>query len=458
MAYVEQENQDFTKIIKKHISEDNTEALQSLLEDWNAVEISNNILSLKSKYQLAVIELLDREKAADVLNNLQHHAPVLEDIVEEMDSKHLGDLIEDMDKDDAADVLSAMDDEKASEVLDELSKEDREEITSLLQYDEDSAGGIMDPVVVSIEKDITVKLATKEIKEFIKKKEIDEFYVIYVVDEFNHLIGSIGLSQLFIANDNEIIKDIMDPDVITVSEDTDQEKVAKLAKEYDLVTVPVIDKHLKLVGRITNDDLMDVLHEEHQEDLGQIAGTGDEEVLETSVFKASRDRLPWLLLGLGGGVLAALVMRNYETAISELPVVAYFIPLVAALGGNIAIQSSSLVVRGLATGEIRTSDLFKRTWKELRVGFLNGLICSILLFGIAWWLTDEIIIGITSAAALIIVVCLAAFVGTSVPILLKRMHMDPAVATGPFITTANDLLGIVIYLAITISVYSNYLI
>lgn len=457
MAYVEQENQDFTRIIKKHISEENTEALQSMLEDWNAVEVSNNILSLKSKYQLAVIELLDREKAADVLNNLQHHTPVLEDIVEEMDSKQLRDLIEDMDRDDAADVLSAMDDEKASEVLDELSKEDREEITSLLQYDEDSAGGIMDPVVISIQKDITVKQATKEIKEFIKKKEIDEFYVIYVVDEFNHLIGSIGLSQLFIASDNKIIKDIMDPDVIAVSEDTDQEKVAKLAKEYDLVTVPVIDKHLKLVGRITSDDLMDVMHEEHLEDLGQIAGTGDEEVLETSVFKASRDRLPWLLLGLGGGVLAALVMRNYETAISDLPVVAYFIPLVAALGGNIAIQSSSLVVRGLATGEIRTSDLFKRTWKELRVGFLNGLICSILLFGIAWWLTDEIIIGITSGIALIIVVCLAAFVGTSVPILLKRMHMDPAVATGPFITTTNDLLGIVIYLAITISVYSKYL-
>lgn len=458
MSYVEQENQDFSKIIKKHITEENSEALQSMLEDWNAVEVSNNILSLKSKYQLLVIELLDREKAADVLNNLQHHAPVFEDIVEEMDSKQLGDLIEDMDKDDAADVLSAMDEDKASEVLDELSIEDREEIATLLKYDEDSAGGIMDPVVISIGKDLTVKQATREIKEFIKKKEIDEFYVIYVIDEFNHLIGSIGLSQLFIASDGKIIKDIMDPDVIAVSEDTDQEKVAKLAKEYDLVTVPVIDKHLKLVGRITNDDLMDVMHEEHQEDLGQIAGTGDEEVLETSVFKAISDRLPWLLLGLGGGVLAALVMRNYETAISELPVVAYFIPLVAALGGNIAIQSSSLVVRGLATGEIRTSDLFKRTWKELRIGFLNGLICSILLFGIAWWLTDEIIIGITSGLALVVVVCLAAFVGTSVPILLKRMQMDPAVATGPFITTANDLLGIVIYLAITISVYSNYLI
>ncbi len=457
MAYVEQENPDFTKIIKKHLTEENTEALLSLLEDLNTVEISNNILPLKSKYQLAIIELLDREKAAEVLNNLQQHAPVLEDIVEEMDSKQLGDLIEDMDKDDAADVLSVLDDEKATEVLEELSKEDREEITTLLQYDEDSAGGIMDPVVISVQKDITVKQATTQIKTFINKKEIDEFYVIYVVDEFNHLIGSISLSQLFIASDNTITKDIMDPDVVAVNVDTDQEKVAKLAQEYDLVTVPVIDKHLKLVGRITNDDLMDVMHEEHQEDLGQIAGTGDEEVLETSVFKAIRDRLPWLLLGLGGGMLAALVMRNYETAISELPVVAYFIPLVAALGGNIAIQSSSLVVRGLATGEIRTSDLFKRTWKELRVGFLNGLICAILLVGLAWWLTDEIIIGITSGAALIVVVCLAAFVGTSIPIILKRMNMDPAVATGPFITTANDLIGIVIYLAITISVYSNHL-
>lgn len=457
MTYVEQENQDFTKIIKKLVSEDNSEALALLLESLNDVEIANNILPLKPKYQLSIIELLDREKAAEVLNNLQQHAPVLEDIIEEMNTKQLGDLIEDMDKDDAADVLSVMDDEKASEVLDELSKEDREEIATLLQYDEESAGGIMDPDVISVPKDLTVKQATTKIKTYTKKKEIDEFYVIYVVDEYNHLIGSIGLSQLFVAADNSFLKDIMDPDVIAVNVDTDQEKVAKLAQEYDLVTVPVIDKHLKLVGRITNDDLMDVLSEEHQEDLGQIAGTGDEEVLETSVFKASRDRLPWLLLGLGGGMLAALVMRSYETDISELPVVAYFIPLVAALGGNIAIQSSSLVVRGLATGEIRTSDLFKRTWKELKVGFLNGLICSILLVGLAWWLTDEMIIGITSGAALIVVVCLAAFVGTSIPILLKRMNMDPAVATGPFITTANDLLGIVIYLAITISVYSNYL-
>ena len=458
MTYDEQDNPDFTKIIKRLLSEDNTEALKGLLENMNDVEIANNILPLKSRHQLTVIELLDREKAAEVLNNLQQHVPVLEDIVEEMNSKQLGGLIEDMDKDDAADVLSVMDDDKATEVLEELSKEDREEITTLLQYDEDSAGGIMDPVVIAVQKDITVRQATRQIKSFIKKKEIDEFYVIYVIDEFNHLIGSVSLSQLFIANDNATIKEIMNPDVVAVNVETDQEKVARLAKEYDLVTVPVIDKHLKLVGRITSDDLMDVLHEEHQEDLGQIAGTGDEEVLETSVFKASRDRLPWLLLGLGGGMLAALVMRNYETAISDLPEVAYFIPLVAALGGNIAIQSSSLVVRGLATGEIRTVDLFKRTWKELRVGFLNGLICAVLLVGLAWWLTDEIIIGITSGAALMVVVCLAAFVGTTVPIILKRMNMDPAIATGPFITTANDLLGIVIYLAITISVYSQKLI
>ena len=182
MAYVEQDNPDYSKIIKRLVSEDNTEALKGLLEDLNDVEIANNILPLKSKYQLSIIELLDREKAAEVINNLQQHSPVLEDIVEEMDTKQLGDLIEDMDKDDAADVLSIMDDEKATEVLEELSKEDRDEITTLLQYDEDSAGGIMDPVVIAVQKDITVRQATSQIKTYIKKKEIDEFYVIYVVD------------------------------------------------------------------------------------------------------------------------------------------------------------------------------------------------------------------------------------------------------------------------------------
>jgi magnesium transporter len=248
----------------------------------------------------------------------------------------------------------------------------------------------------------------------------------------------------------------MDPDVIAVNVDLDQEKVARLAREYDLVTVPVIDKHLKLVGRITSDDIMDVLEDEYQEDLGQIAGTGDEDVLETSVIKASKRRLPWLILGLIGGALAAFVMSGYEGAIAELPQVAYFIPVIVALGGNIAIQSSSLVVRGLATGELRPVDLMKRTWKEIRVSMLNGLICAVLLGALAWLITNLWLMGVAAALALLVTVLLAALVGTAVPMLLKRMQFDPAIATGPFITTTNDILGIIIYLAITFSVFNTF--
>jgi magnesium transporter len=449
-------NADYHKLIKKLANEQKIEALKGLLIDLNPVEIANCFLALKLKHRLTVIGLLDNKKASEVINNLQEHEPILEEIVKQMTTERLGDLIEEMDMDDAADVVGMLDDAHATEVLEELPVEGRAEITNLLKYDDESAGGIMDPQVISIQKDLTVGQATQRIKAISKTKDIDEFHVIYVVDEYNHLIGSVNLAQLFLADNKTLIKNIMDPDVIAVDVDLDQEKVASLAKEYDLVTVPVIDKHLKLLGRITNDDLMDVMYDEYNEDLGQAAGTGREEVLEKSVIKASGDRLPWLLLGLGGGALAAWVLSGYEDSISRIPEVAYFIPVVAALGGNIAIQSSSLVVRGLATGELRTIDLFQRAWKEIKIGIVNGLICAVVLFFLAWWITGNQIIGLTTSGALLIIVLLAAIVGTMVPMLLRRMQLDPAIATGPFITTTNDIIGVIIYLAITISVYNHY--
>ncbi len=455
MEYAEKSTPTYHKFIKKLAKEQKIEGLKGLLLDLDPVEIANSFLQLKLKHQLTVISMLDREKASDVLSQLRDHGPVLEEILKHLSSQELSGFIEDMDKDDAADMLSILDEKMATEVLDELPKEDKVELSNLMQYDEESAGGIMDPMVVSIQKEQSVEEASQDIKKLSQEKEIDDFYNIYVVDEYEHLIGSISLTQLFLAEKDAQIKDIMDPDLIAVNVEKDEERDARLAKEYDMVTVPVIDKHLKLVGRITSDDIMDVFHEEHQEDIGQIAGTGDEEVLETSLLKASKDRLPWLLLGLAGGALAALVMQNYEEDIARVPKVAYFIPVIAALGGNIAIQSSSLVVRGLATGEIRTQDLIKRAWKEIRVGLLNGFICAVLLAGLAWHIYGNWEMGVTTGGALLVVVFLAALVGTTVPILLKRMQMDPAIATGPFITTTNDILGIIIYLAITISVYNQ---
>ena len=442
----------FHKLVKKLISTERTKLLKSVLEPLKPVEIANILLQLNLQHQLIVLENLDREKSSDVLSSLQGSPSILGNIVQQMSPDHLSDVIEDMPQDDAADFVGLLDDDKAEALLEKLPEKDREELTQLLQYDEESAGGLMTPYVVAIRKNQTVAAAINEIQKFVKKEGFELFYTAYVVDEYDHLIGTIGTTELLLAERNALIGNLMNPDVVAVDQDLDQEEVARVAQEYDLVVVPVIDNHLKLIGRVTLDDLVDVIVEEHNEDLGHLAGTGHEEVTETSVLRTSGDRLPWLLIGLFGGFLTAIVMSFYENAIISLPDVAYFIPLVAALGGSIGIQSSTIVVRGLATGAIQTTDILVRLWKELRVGLLNGIICSIILTLMSFYLTSDLSRAITSGIALLIVVCFAATVGSTIPIILKRMNIDPALATGPFITTTNDIIGIAIYLGLAFNV------
>tara|TARA_B100000945_G_scaffold318764_1_gene324341 strand:+ start:1680 stop:3056 length:1377 start_codon:yes stop_codon:yes gene_type:complete len=442
----------FHKLVKKLINTERTKLLKSVLEPLNPVEIANILLQLNLQHQLKVLEILDREKSSEVLNSLQGSPSILGNIVQQLSADRLSDMIEDMPQDDAADFVGLLDDDKADALLEKLSEKDREELTQLLKFDEESAGGLMTPYVVAIRKYQTVAAAIKEIQKFVKKEGFELFYTAYVVDEHDHLIGTIGTTELLLAERNALIENVMNPDVVAVDQDLDQEEVARIAQEYDLVVVPVIDKHLKLIGRVTLDDLVDVIVEEHNEDLGHLAGTGHEEVSETSVLRTSGDRLPWLLIGLFGGFLTAIVMSFYESAIISLPDVAYFIPLVAALGGSIGIQSSTIVVRGLATGAIQTTDILSRLWKELRVGLLNGIICSIILTLMSLYLTSDLVRALTSGISLLIVVCFAAIVGSTIPIILKRMNIDPALATGPFITTTNDIIGIAIYLGLAFNV------
>ncbi len=442
----------YHKLVKKLISTERTELLKSVFEPLKPVEIANILLQLKLQHQLVVLENLEREISSEVLNNLQDSPSILGDIVKQLSPDRLSDAIEDMPQDDAADFVGLLDDDKADALLERLPEKDREELTHLLQYDEESAGGLMTPYVVAIRKDQTVAAAIKEIQKFVKKEGFELFYSAYVVDEYDHLIGTIGTTELLLSERNTLIENLMNPEVVAVDQDLDQEEVARIAKEYDLVVVPVIDKHLRLIGRVTLDDLVDVIVEEHNQDLGHIAGTGDEEVTETSVLRASGDRLPWLLVGLFGGFLTAIVMSFYENALVSLPDVTYFIPLVAALGGSIGIQSSSIVVRGLATGAIQATDMLVRLWKELRVAFLNGIICSFILAGMSWYLTHDYGRALTSGISLLIVVCFAATVGSTIPIILKRMNIDPALATGPFITTTSDIIGIAIYLGFAFNV------
>ena len=440
------------KLVNKLINTERTQLLKSILEPLKPLEIANILLQLKLKQQLVLLENLDRGTSSEVLNNLQDSPSILGDIVEQISTDRLSNAIEDMPQDDAADFVGLLDDEKAEALLEKLPEKDREELTNLLQYDEESAGGLMTPYVVAIHRDQTVAAAIKEIQKFVKKEGFELFYTAYVVDDHDHLIGTIGTTELLLAERHKLIENLMDHEVVAVDQDLDQEEVARIAQEYDLVVVPVIDKHLRLIGRITLDDLVDVIVDEYNEDMGHIAGTGDEEVSETSVLRASGDRLPWLLVGLFGGFLTAIVMSLYENALISLPDVTYFIPLVAAIGGSIGIQSSSIVVRGLATGAIQTTDILVRLWKELRVAFLNGIICSFILAGMSWYLTDDVGRAITSGISLLIVVCFAAVVGSTIPIILKRMNIDPAIATGPFITTTSDIIGIAIYLGFAFNV------
>jgi len=439
-------NTQYYKLVKKLISTERLDLLKRVIEPLKPVEIANILLQLKLQQQLIVLESLHRETSSEVLNNLQGSPSILGNIVKQMSPDHLSNVIEDIPQDDAADFVGLLDDDKADELLDRLPEKDREELTNLLQFDEESAGGLMTPYVVAIRKDQTVAAAVKEIQQFVKKEGFELFFTAYVVDEYDHLIGTIGTTELLLAERNTMIENLMNNEVVAVDQDLDQEEVARIAKEYDLVVVPVIDKHLRLIGRVTLDDLLDVIVDEHNEDLGHIAGTGDEEVTETSVLRTSGDRMPWLLVGLFGGFLTAILMSFYENAFVSIPDVTYFIPLVAALGGSIGIQSSSIVVRGLATGAIQTADILVRLWKELRVAFLNGIICSLILAAMSWYLTYDLERAFTSGFSLLIVVCFAATVGSTIPIILKRMNIDPALATGPFITTTSDIIGIAIYL------------
>ena len=314
----------------------------------------------------------------------------------------------------------------------------------------------MDAQFMFIEQDQTVEHAIYKIRKLSQEEDITKFYTVYVVDQSFHLIGAISVTQLLLAPRNMQVANLTDPHLISVDVSADQEEVIRLAREYNLVVIPVIDKHLRLVGRITVSNIFNIIQEEHEEDLGHFAGTGDEDVLETSLVKTVKDRIPWVLLGLFGGLLTAVVMSHYEDKLAKLPQVTLFIPLVAALGGNIAIQSSSIVVRGLATGEIRLSDTYLRLWKELRVGVINGLICGALLLIVAWLLVQSVQIAVAASISLFIVIAFAALVGASIPIALKRMNIDPAVAIGPFITTANDVIGVSIYLMISFYAINFY--
>ncbi len=418
--------------------------LRNIVIDTHPADLADILRELDEEKRAYLFNLMDAEKASDVMTELDE--VTREEIVSALQPRRLSEIVEEMNSDDAADVLAELPAEVQEEVLAQIEPSDRAEVEKLLVHGEDTAGGIMALEFIAVYEDQTVDDAIREIRR--RAQEIDEVFYVYAIDRGGRLVGVVPIKSLFLRNPRRIIKDIMHKDVISVTADMDQEEVANIVRRYDLSAIPVVDSHNRLVGRITIDDIVDVLHEEANEDIQRMAGISDEEIFqETSAFKISRNRLPWLLISFVGELGSAFVLNRFDATLEEILISAFFIPVIMATGGNAGIQSSTIVVRSLALNEGGATGLWNRVFRELRVAMLNGLIVGALLFSVIFFWKDNWEFGTVGGVAMLLVMINSAAFGAFVPFILDKFKVDPAIATGPFITTANDIFGLLIYLA-----------
>lgn len=389
-------------------------------------------------------QIIRTDKLGQFLSELDQS--IMVELVGEVSPEFMVEVLKNMPSDDAADLLEAMPEEMANEIREMMASEDREEMDELLQYDPDSAGGLMSPDFLALDEELTVGDAISTIQALSEEKDLS-FYL-YVTRGIEGLLtGVLSLRELLLYPSDRRLKDIMNPRVIAVSSNTDQEEVAHLVSRYNILAVPVIDSDSKLIGIITVDDVIDVIREEATEDFLQMAGAGkDQEILLKSTMDNALTRAPWLFASWIGGVLAAIVISSFEEELQQVLALAAFIPIVMGMGGNIGTQSSTIVVRGIATGRVNVHELWKIVFKETKVGFLLGCFYGLILGLVAYFsYAEPIQLGLVVGCSILFAMVLAASVGTIVPLLLKKLNIDAAIATGPFVTTSIDILGVVAY-------------
>ncbi|HIJ56101.1 MAG TPA: magnesium transporter [Deltaproteobacteria bacterium] len=428
--------------VKTLIQQKDRPALLKFMDDTRAADTADLIEHLDPEDRLYIFKLLGPEGAGDVLVEIE--ASVQESIISDLDNSAISEIVEELDSDDAADIVGDLPDERAKKIIEAVEDHVSDELEKLLTYPEDSAGGIMALEFVAVRAASTVREAIEILRT--KRDEVENVYYIFVVDQSNRLVGAVSLKDLILEPPERMIRDIMDPEIISVSVDQDQEEAYHLVKKYDLVSLPVVDAHHCLVGRITHDDIIDVIEEEADEDMAFMAGVIDQEFAEESSIKVSRARLPWLIAGLFGGILAAAVIDQFESSLEKILALSFFFPVIMAMGGNTGTQAATVAVRGLATGDISMLKVGKRLWLEMRVAMFNGIICGILLgLIVGVWLKD-FRLGSVVSLAVVLIILNSGFIGAAVPLALKRLNIDPALATGPIVTTSNDVLSLLIYL------------
>ncbi len=434
------------KLLQEYIEKGWEFHIIDLLYDMKPVEIAELIETLDDESRGKFFALLDVDTASEVIAELS--SETREDVVDRMSDKDLARIIEDMNTDDAADLVGDLHAERAERVLAAMSPEDSSDIKSLLKYPEDTAGGIMQHELISARASDTVDEVISQIRQL--QSEVDDVQTVYVVDKTRVLIGTVPLVKLILSKPNVEMSGIMDPDPMSVPVKMDQEKVAQIFKKYDEVAMPVVDDKGVLLGRITIDDIVDIIEEEATEDMFRLAGA-EEDLLSSSIVKNASTRIPWLFVCWVGGIFITLLIKRFEPTLSQLVGLAAFMPIILGMGGNVASQSVTLVVRGIATGVVSTTDFFATAVKQLAVGFILGGTYGIMLGIIAFFIYPERVrIGIVVGLAIMNSMALAAFMGTALPMLFYKMGKDPAIASGPFVTTAMDLIGVVTYFAIAV--------
>lgn len=436
---------DLITQVEQLIEQKNDKELRRLLKEFHYADVAEILDEVNIDDAMYVIKLLDSETTSDILMELDDDNR--EKVLEQLSAKEIAEEIEELDTDDAADMISELSEERQREVIFHIEDEDHKaEITELLKYDEDTAGGLMAKELVKVYETWTVAGCLRRIRG--QAKDVTRVHSIYVVNKKNKLIGRLSLKDLIVAKSEDKIADIYIKSVDYVKVDEDPEEVARVMAKYDLEAIPVVDENMTLLGRITIDDIVDVLKEEAEKDYQLAAGiTGDVEA-DDSIWELTRARLPWLLIGMFGGIGAASIISGFSDAMLKFPALLMFVPLIQATAGNVGVQSSAIVVQGLANDSLDGS-LFNRLLKESLLGLVNGIAIAVIVLFISHFAFNTTYYeSLTICVALVAVIIMAALIGTFIPIFLDKRGIDAAVATGPFITTSNDVFGILMYFLI----------
>ncbi len=429
---------------KQALEEDDT-ALEALVAEYHASEIAILFESLPQEARERIISLLPAEMASDVISEMdaEFHP---ERLLENLHPERRSEIVEELDYDDAADIISQLPEHQQKEILEELDEEDASNIRHLLNYDEDTAGGLMNTQVIKINESFSKKEALDEIIR--QSEEMEEFYTINVVDDHNILKGIVSLKDIIKARNNVKIRDLIKPDFVYVRAETDQEEVAKLISQYNLTSIPVVDDQMHLLGRITFDDVIDVMEEENTEDILKISGVSEDEQLAGNWKESVKSRLPWLVLNLGTAFLAAAVIRHFDDTIKQLAILAGYMTMIAGMGGNAATQALAVTVRRISLTDLTDNQAYRTVLKEFTVGLINGAANGLIVFLFAFFYDGNPMLGLVIFLAMTGNLVIAGITGAGIPLMLKRVGIDPAIASSIIITTFTDVFGFLLLLGL----------